>query len=82
MWPSGQGPLRSPVQCATCGVLAAAGLRALNTKPRRRGDGTTLDIVSAFQSYGAYAAGLITEEQRFDIVRNSCPGGCGAMDGP
>ncbi len=44
-------------------------------------DGSTLDIVSAFQSYGAYSAGLITEEQRFDIVRNSCPGAgaCGGM---
>ncbi|MEW5303159.1 MAG: hypothetical protein WDW36_005878 [Sanguina aurantia] len=44
-------------------------------------DNSTLDIVSAFQSYGAYSAGLITEEQRVDIVRNSCPGAgaCGGM---
>jgi dihydroxy-acid dehydratase len=30
---------------------------------------------------GAYSAGLITEEQRCDIVRNSCPGpgACGGM---
>ena len=34
----------------------------------------TLDIVSAFQSFGGYAAGLISEEQRCDIVRNACPG--------
>lgn len=41
----------------------------------------TLDIVSAFQSYGAFIAGRITEEERFDIVRNSCPGAgaCGGM---
>jgi len=41
----------------------------------------TLDIVSAFQSYGAFAAGLIDEKTRFDIVRNSCPGAgaCGGM---
>lgn len=41
----------------------------------------TLDIVSAFQSYGAFAAGLIDEASRFDIVRNSCPGAgaCGGM---
>lgn len=41
----------------------------------------TLDIVSAFQSFGGFAAGLITEEQRSDIVRNSCPGpgACGGM---
>ncbi|KAG2436942.1 hypothetical protein HXX76_006460 [Chlamydomonas incerta] len=46
-----------------------------------RMDGSVLDIVSAFQSYGAYSAGLITEAQRVDIVRNSCPGAgaCGGM---
>ncbi len=36
--------------------------------------GEPLDIVSAFQSYGAHAAGLTTEEQRFDVVRHACPG--------
>lgn len=42
---------------------------------------TPLDIVSAFQSYGGFAAGLITEQERADIVRNSCPGpgACGGM---
>ncbi|MGB0383954.1 MAG: dihydroxy-acid dehydratase [Ardenticatenaceae bacterium] len=40
-----------------------------------------LDIVSAFQSYGQYLAGKITEEQRRQIVRYSCPGAgaCGGM---
>lgn len=30
---------------------------------------------------GAYAAGRVTEEQRFDVVRHSCPGAgaCGGM---
>lgn len=44
-------------------------------------DGSTLDIVSAFQSFGAYANDKITEEQRQDIVRHSCPGAgaCGGM---
>lgn len=44
-------------------------------------NGAPLDIVSAFQSYGAYAAKLITEEERYDIVRNACPGAgaCGGM---
>ena len=44
-------------------------------------DGSTLDIVSAFQSYGQFVTNKITEEQRFDIVRNSCPGAgaCGGM---
>eukprot|EP00873_Tetraselmis_striata_P039895 jgi/Tetstr1/460159/TSEL_005475.t1 len=44
-------------------------------------NGEPLDIVSAFQSFGAYSAGLIDEKERFDIVRNSCPGAgaCGGM---
>ena len=40
-----------------------------------------LDIVSAFQSYGQYLSKSITDEERQDIVRNSCPGAgaCGGM---
>lgn len=43
--------------------------------------GQTLDIVSAFQSYGAYIAGNIDDDQRQDIVRHACPGAgaCGGM---
>ena len=43
--------------------------------------GQSLDIVSAFQSYGQYVAGAVTEKERFDIVRNACPGAgaCGGM---
>ncbi|MEX2215606.1 MAG: dihydroxy-acid dehydratase [Phycisphaeraceae bacterium] len=39
------------------------------------------DIVSAAQAYGEEMEGTITEEQRKDIVRNSCPGAgaCGGM---
>lgn len=42
---------------------------------------TKRDIVSAFQSYGEYLAGTITEEQRKEIVKVSCPGAgaCGGM---
>jgi dihydroxy-acid dehydratase len=41
----------------------------------------TIDIVSAFQSYGQFITGEITEEQRFDINRHACPGAgaCGGM---
>ena len=44
-------------------------------------DGTPLDIVSAFQSYGEWIANRITDEERRAIVRNSCPGegACGGM---
>lgn len=44
-------------------------------KPQR------VDIVSAFQSYGEYVAGRMTDEVRHDVVANSCPGpgACGGM---
>ncbi len=49
-------------------------------KPGRVAD-ETLDIVSAFQSYGAFVAGNIDEQQRAAIVRHACPGAgaCGGM---
>lgn len=44
-------------------------------------DGAKLDVVSAFQSYGEYLAGSISEAQRKAIIRCSCPGAgaCGGM---
>jgi len=44
-------------------------------------DNQSIDIVSAFQSYGQFITGEITEEQRFDINRHACPGAgaCGGM---
>jgi dihydroxy-acid dehydratase len=43
--------------------------------------GKPRDIISAFQSYGEYIAGVITDDQRQEIVRHSCPGAgaCGGM---
>ena len=43
--------------------------------------GKPRDIISAFQSYGEFLAGVITDEQRLEIVRHSCPGAgaCGGM---
>ena len=43
--------------------------------------GKPRDIISAFQSYGEYLAGVITDDQRREIVRHSCPGAgaCGGM---
>jgi dihydroxy-acid dehydratase len=43
--------------------------------------GRTLDVISAFQSYGEALAGTISEEERREIVRHSCPGAgaCGGM---
>jgi dihydroxy-acid dehydratase len=44
-------------------------------------NGQALDIVSAFQCYGQYLAGEISDEEREEIVRRSCPGAgaCGGM---
>jgi dihydroxy-acid dehydratase len=44
-------------------------------------NGQTFDIVSAFQSYGEFVGGSISEDERMDVVRNSCPGSgaCGGM---
>jgi len=43
--------------------------------------GETLDIVSAFQSYGAFIAGRIDDQARQQIVQHACPGAgaCGGM---
>ncbi|KAI3459617.1 hypothetical protein Pfo_016280 [Paulownia fortunei] len=43
--------------------------------------GHTYDIVSAFQVYGEYVSGSVSDEQRMNVVRNSCPGAgaCGGM---
>ena len=44
-------------------------------------DNASIDIVSAFQAYGQFITGEISEDQRFDIIRHACPGGgaCGGM---
>ncbi|MEZ6136068.1 MAG: dihydroxy-acid dehydratase [Pirellulaceae bacterium] len=44
-------------------------------------NGQSLDIVSAFQCYGQYLSGEITDEEREEIVRRACPGAgaCGGM---
>ncbi len=44
-------------------------------------NGQSLDIVSAFQCYGQFLSGQISDEEREQIVRHSCPGAgaCGGM---
>jgi dihydroxy-acid dehydratase len=43
--------------------------------------GKPVDIVSAFEAVGAYAAGKITEQERHEIECSACPGpgACGGM---
>jgi dihydroxy-acid dehydratase len=50
-------------------------------KPGRSAKGDVLDVVSAFQSYGEFIAGTMSEEERTDVVRNAIPGAgaCGGM---
>jgi dihydroxy-acid dehydratase len=45
------------------------------------GDTQSRDIVSAFQCYGEWLMGKITEDQRQEIVHHACPGAgaCGGM---
>jgi dihydroxy-acid dehydratase len=50
-------------------------------KPGYSNKQQTLDIVSAFQSYGQCLAGTLSEEERQDVVKHACPGAgaCGGM---
>ncbi|ELU37036.1 dehydratase family domain-containing protein [Rhizoctonia solani AG-1 IA] len=43
--------------------------------------GDTVNIADAFESFGAYKTGQISDEERFDVVRHACPGAgaCGGM---
>lgn len=48
---------------------------------RFHGEEQVRDVVSAFQAYGEYLSGRITDAERHEIIRNSCPGpgACGGM---
>jgi dihydroxy-acid dehydratase len=52
-----------------------------STRPGSRRPGERLDVVSAFQSYGAALSGAIDETERRSIIRHACPGqgACGGM---
>ena len=43
--------------------------------------GEPLNVMSAFEAYGAYANGKMSEAERLDIVQHACPGpgACGGM---
>ena len=60
------------------GIMVYGGTIRAGTQPS---NGATLDIVSAFQSYGQFLYDKITEEERKEIVQHSCPGpgACGGM---
>ncbi len=50
-------------------------------RPGHSRTGATLDVISAFQSFGEFIAKRIDEEQRAETVRLACPGAgaCGGM---
>ncbi|MDH5753150.1 MAG: dihydroxy-acid dehydratase, partial [Deltaproteobacteria bacterium] len=50
-------------------------------KPGKSEHYDKLDVVSAFQSYGEYISGRMSEEQRREVVKNAIPGpgACGGM---
>ncbi|KAJ2518674.1 hypothetical protein H4217_003189 [Coemansia sp. RSA 1939] len=50
-------------------------------RPGKGCQGQKYDLVSTFEAYGSYLAGKISDKQRFEIVRNACPGpgACGGM---
>ncbi|KAK4981858.1 dihydroxy-acid dehydratase ilv3 [Elasticomyces elasticus] len=73
-----QARLNRPSLIVYGGTIAAG----CSSKPlQKTGQKEKLDIVSAFQAYGQFLSGEITEEERADVIRNACPGGgaCGGM---
>ncbi|KAF5326468.1 hypothetical protein D9611_000346 [Ephemerocybe angulata] len=57
------------------------GTRHLDCESMGKSKGGKVNISDAFESYGAFAVGKITDEERFDVVRHACPGAgaCGGM---
>ena len=54
------------------GTIQPGCAKTLNDQP--------IDIVSAFQAYGQYLSGELSEETRSDVIRHAIPG-CGACGG-
>lgn len=57
------------------------GTRHVDCPSMGKQKGGTVNISDAFESYGAFTVGKITDEERFDVVRHACPGpgACGGM---
>ncbi|KAF8623091.1 hypothetical protein AX15_006502 [Amanita polypyramis BW_CC] len=57
------------------------GVRRIDCPSMGHKKGGTVNISDAFESYGAFAVGKITDEERFDVIRHACPGpgACGGM---
>ncbi|KAG7446326.1 dihydroxy-acid and 6-phosphogluconate dehydratase [Guyanagaster necrorhizus] len=63
------------------GGTIQAGIRHVDCPSMGYKKGGTVNISDAFESYGAFTIGQISDEERFDVVRHACPGAgaCGGM---
>ncbi|KAJ4483182.1 dihydroxy-acid/6-phosphogluconate dehydratase [Lentinula aciculospora] len=63
------------------GGTIAAGTRHVDCPSMGYKAGGTVNISDAFESYGAYRVGKISDEEHYDVVRHACPGAgaCGGM---
>ncbi|KAG8744275.1 hypothetical protein FRC10_010438 [Ceratobasidium sp. 414] len=58
-----------------------AGIRHVDCPALGFKKGGTVNIADAYESFGAWKTGQISEEERMDVVRHACPGAgaCGGM---
>mmetsp|Transcript_46850 Transcript_46850/g.94507 ORF Transcript_46850/g.94507 Transcript_46850/m.94507 type:complete len:648 (+) Transcript_46850:48-1991(+) len=72
------GAIMAMARCNRPSIMVYGGTIRAGEQPST---GSSLDIVSAFQSYGQYLYDKITEEERLEIIQHSCPGqgACGGM---
>ncbi|KAF8588642.1 dihydroxy-acid and 6-phosphogluconate dehydratase [Ramaria rubella] len=63
------------------GGTISPGIRRVDCPGMGFKKGEMVNIGDAFESYGAFLTGTISEEQRADVVRHACPGpgACGGM---
>ncbi|KAI5123692.1 hypothetical protein M0805_001720 [Coniferiporia weirii] len=63
------------------GGTIQAGVRHADCPAMGHKEGEPVNISDAFESFGAFTVGKISDEERFDVVRHACPGSgaCGGM---
>ncbi|KAK7035449.1 hypothetical protein VNI00_011742 [Paramarasmius palmivorus] len=63
------------------GGTIKAGTRHVDCPSMGYKKGEPVNISDAFESFGAFTVGKISDEERFDVVRHACPGAgaCGGM---
>ncbi|KZV94995.1 dihydroxy-acid and 6-phosphogluconate dehydratase [Exidia glandulosa HHB12029] len=63
------------------GGTIQAGTRHVDCPAMGFKKGDEVNIGQAFEAFGAYATGRISDEERFDVIRHACPGSgaCGGI---